>query len=137
GGRNENLSELRDPFPRDDRILDKAPGPSGSGTLDDRRKDGPAEFPERGLSVRVLGDLDGATHLVSSGDRSDHVGDDPSEIPLVEFDEEHGRGAGRYAMGLAADQVQRSPIDGFHGTWLEGEEVCDERAEFPEAVEIQ
>src|SRR5207237_4513207 len=106
-------------------------------TLDDRRKDGPTELPESGLSVRIPSDLRGATQLVSSGDRSDHVGDDRIEIALVEFDEEHGRGAGRYAVGLAADQVQRSAVDGFHGTWLEGAERCNDRAESLGAVEIR
>ena len=106
GEAHEKLDELRDPVPRDNRILHEAPGLAGSGTLDDRRKDGPAEFPECGLSVRVLGDLGGATQLVSSGDWPDHVGDDRIEIALVEFDEEHGRGAGRYAVDLAANQVQ-------------------------------
>src|SRR5205823_6642497 len=98
GEAHGKLDELRDPVPRDNRILHEAPGLAGSGTLDDRRKDGPAEFPECGLSVRVLGDLGGATQLVSSGDWPDHVGDDRIEIALVEFDEEHGRGAGRYAV---------------------------------------
>src|SRR5437016_8793986 len=57
---DEKLDELRDPVPRDDRILHEAPRLAGSGTLDDRRKYRSAELPESGLRVRILGDLRGA-----------------------------------------------------------------------------
>src|SRR6267143_1189203 len=134
---HEELDELRDPVPGHNRILHEAPGLVGSGPLNDGREDRSAEFPESRLSPRVLGDLGGATQPVAGGNRPRHIGDDRIEISFVEFDKEHGLRASRRTMDLAANQVQGGAVDRLHGTRLQGEQVCDDRAEFLKAIEIQ
>src|SRR5256885_2915843 len=133
----EELDELRNPVAWHDGILHEAPGLAGSGALNDCREHRPAELPEARLSLCIFGDVGGATQLVSRGDRPDHGGQNGIEIALVEFDEEHGLRAGRHAVNLAANQIQGGAIDGLHRTRVQGEEIRDERAELPEAIEIQ
>src|SRR5207245_5915018 len=53
GEPRKEFDELRDAVARDDRVFHEAPRFARTGTLDDRRADGPTDFPERRLTSRA------------------------------------------------------------------------------------
>src|SRR5439155_14186544 len=59
GEPRKEFDELRDAVARDDRVFHEAPRFARTGTLDDRREDGPTDSPERRLTSRVERDLRG------------------------------------------------------------------------------
>src|SRR2546428_12443870 len=98
---HEELDEFRNPVAWHDGILHEAPGLAGSGALNYCREDRPAELPKARLSLCILGDVGGATQLVSGGDRPGPNGGDGTGIALGEFHGEQSLRARRPVLNLA------------------------------------
>src|SRR2546428_433431 len=89
GEPRKEFDELRDAVARDDRVFHEPPRFARTGTLDDRREDGPTHLPERRLANRVERDLRGLAQPITGADAPDHAVRDRGEVPVIELDEEH------------------------------------------------